>query len=294
MASLTLSCPAKVNLFLKVVGRRPDGYHDLVTVMQPLTLADELVLTLAGADIALACNRPDLPLGQENLAVRAAVAFQEAASQTFGVRLQLTKNIPVAAGLGGGSSNAAGVLRGLNRLRGQPLDDGRLHRLARTLGADVPFFLLDGPALGQGIGDRLTPLTLPADWFVLVNPGFPVSTAWAYANVQPPFAAPAPVLLHRLAHEVPVRWLHNDLEAVTLPRYPKLLALKEALVAEGAAGALMSGSGPTVFGIFPEESLALKAAARLKAATGFWTAAVQGVARCPIPACRMRNPAGEI
>ena len=142
----------------------------------------------------------------------------------------------MAAGLGGGSSDAAGVLRGLNRLRGQPLNDDRLHQVARSLGADVPFFLLEGPALGQGIGDRLSPLTLPADWFVLVNPGFPVSTAWVYASLQPPFAAPEEDLLNRLAQEHPAGWLHNDLEAVTLSRYPELADLKQALIARGCAG----------------------------------------------------------
>ena len=142
------------------------------------------------------------------------------------------------------------VLRGLNRLRGQPLDDERLHQVARSLGADVPFFLLEGPALGRGIGDRLTRITLPADWFVLVNPGFPVSTAWVYASLQPPFVAPDETLLDRLAHEHPSGWLHNDLEAVTLSRYPELADLKQALWREGALGALMSGSGPTVFGMF--------------------------------------------
>jgi 4-diphosphocytidyl-2-C-methyl-D-erythritol kinase len=278
MNTLTLSCPAKVNLYLKVVGRRPDGYHDLVTVMQPLRLADELVLTLGAADISLACNRPDLPVDKSNLAVRAVLAFQEATSETFGVHLRLTKNIPVAAGLGGGSSDAAGVLHGLNRLRGQPLDDNRLRRLARSLGADVPFFLLNGPALGEGIGDRLSPLRLPAEWFVLVNPGFPVSTAWVYASLEPPFEAPDETVLNRLAHEHPARWLHNDLEAVTLRRYPELADLKQFLLTEGALGTLMSGSGPTVFGMFSEEGMAVEAAYRLKAATGFWTAAVQGVA----------------
>ncbi len=278
MNSLTLSCPAKVNLYLKVVGRRPDGYHDLVTVMQPLTLADELVLSLTSANISLDCNRPDLPVNNNNLAIRAAMAFQEATSQTFGVHLRLTKNIPVAAGLGGGSSDAAGVLRGLNRLRGQPLSSNRLHQVARSLGADVPFFLLSGSALGQGIGDKLSPLILPADWFVLLNPGFPVSTAWVYGNLQPPFAVPQKDFFDRLAQEHPTHWLHNDLEAVTLTRYPELADLKRLILNEGALGTLMSGSGPTVFGIFKEKSVAVQAADRLKAVTGFWTAAVQGVA----------------
>ena len=278
MNSLTLSCPAKVNLYLKVVGRRPDGYHDLVTVMQPLTLADELILTLGAADIILDCNRPDLPVDKNNLAIRAALAFQEATSESFGMHLRLTKNIPVAAGLGGGSSDAAGVLRGLNRLRGQPLDDNRLRQVARSLGADVPFFLLNGPALAQGIGDRLSPLKLPTDWFVLVNPGFPVSTAWVYASLKPTFEAPDETFLNRLAYEHPARWLHNDLESVTLNRYPTLADLKQFLLTEGALGTLMSGSGPTVFGLFSEEGMAVQAAKRIKAATGFWTAAVRGVA----------------
>lgn len=278
MHSLTLSCPAKVNLYLKVVGRRPDGYHDLLTVMQPLSLADELVVTLAGDTITLECNRPELPVDQGNLAVRAALAFQEATAQTFGVRLKLTKHIPLAAGLGGGSSDAAGVLKALNRLRGQPLAGSQLHALARRLGADVPFFLLDGPALAQGIGDRLSPMTLPATWLVLVNPGFPVSTAWVYASLQPPFAPPDEGLLDRMAREQPANWLHNDLEAVTLGRYPALSDLKQGLVAEGALGALMSGSGPTVFGLFTDAEAARRAAASLKATTGFWATAVQGVA----------------
>lgn len=278
MKSLTLSCPAKVNLFLKVVGRRSDGYHDLVTVMQPLTLADELVLTLSENDIVLECDQPDLPLGKDNLAYRAAEAFRKASSRTFGIHLKLTKNIPLAAGLGGGSSDAAGVLLGLNRLLGQPLSAGRLHELARTLGADVPFFLLEGPALGQGIGDQLTRLTLPADWFVLVNPGFPVSTAWVYANLQPPFEGQDQVRLNRLFQELPVSWLQNDLETVTLTRHPELLKLKNALISEGAKGALMSGSGPTVFGIFSEKDLAQQAALRLNKTTGFWTSAARGVA----------------
>ncbi|MBM4286640.1 MAG: 4-(cytidine 5'-diphospho)-2-C-methyl-D-erythritol kinase [Deltaproteobacteria bacterium] len=277
MNSLTWWCPAKVNLYLKVVGRRPDGYHELVTVMQPLSLADELNLTVVGESLALECNHPDLPWDEGNLALRAALAFQESASQKFGLRIRLTKNIPLAAGLGGGSSDAAGVLKGLNRLRGQPLDESRLHYLARQLGADVPFFLMAGPALGRGIGDVLTPVTLPPCWLVLVNPGFAVSTAWVYSQVQPPYQPPDPDFFTRLSREPPSSWLHNDLETVTLQRYPVLADLKLALLQEGAQGALMSGSGPTVFGIFADEGTARQAGARLQATTGHWAAVTQGL-----------------
>jgi 4-diphosphocytidyl-2-C-methyl-D-erythritol kinase len=278
MSGLTLRCPAKVNLYLKVVGRRPDGYHDLLTIMQPLTLADTLTLTLGAADITCACHGADLPQDEGNLAVRAARAFQQATGDSFGVHLQLIKRIPVAAGLGGGSSNAAGVLRGLNQLRGQPLKSTQLVAVARQLGADVPFFLLEGPALGQGIGDLLTPITLPPWWYVLLNPGFAVSTGQVYTGLRPPFAAPAAAELLAQLHDPPDRWLHNDLESVTLAQHPELVALKAALRQEGALGVLMSGSGPTVFGIFPDESTARQAGARLQARTGLWTAVTQGVA----------------
>ncbi len=277
MDSLLLRCPAKVNLYLKVVGRRPDGYHDLITVMQALTLADELTITRQGGDIHLECDRLDLPLDEGNLAVRAARAFQEASGQRFGVHLRLAKHIPVAAGLGGGSSDAAGVLRGLNRLLNAPLSFSQLTAVARRLGADVPFFLLDGPALGQGIGDLLTPITLPPLWYVLLNPGFAVATAAVYAGLQPPFAAPSQTQVEEMLQAPPATWLHNDLEVVTLRQHPELTAYKEALRQQGAQGVLMSGSGPTLFGIFADEVSAVQAASRLRADTGLWTAAVRGL-----------------
>jgi len=278
MDGLTLSCPAKVNLYLQVVGRRPDGYHELITVMQPLSLADSLTITLRPADIICECQGADLPGDEGNLAVRAVKAFQQAAGADFGVHLRLVKNIPLAAGLGGGSSDAAGVLRGLNRLRGLPLNPAQLAAVARQLGADVPFFLLTGPALGRGIGEVLTPITLPPLWYVLVNPGFPVSTAAVYAGLRPPFQAPPLEQIHTMLQHHPTTWLHNDLEAVTMARYPELAELKTALRRQGAQGVLMSGSGPTVFGIFPTAASARAAASRLQADTGLWTAAAQGVA----------------
>ena len=179
-----MRCPAKVNLYLRVVGRRPDGYHEVVTVMQPLTLADTLTVTLAGAGISLRCDRPDLPQGEENLVWRAARQFQEETGLTSGVRLRLSKRIPVAAGLGGGSSDAAGTLLALNELAGKPLPPGDLHRLASRLGADVPFFLAREPAVGRGTGTQLSPVTLLPYWYLLVNPGVPLSTRWVYENLD--------------------------------------------------------------------------------------------------------------
>jgi len=279
MDGLTLSCPAKVNLYLRVVGRRPDGYHELVTVMQPLSLADVLTITLRAADIICECQGADLPRDDGNLAVRAVKAFQQATSTRFGVHLRLVKNIPVAAGLGGGSSDAAGVLQGLNRLQGLLLNRSQLAALARQLGADVPFFLLAGPALGRGIGEVLTPIALPPLWYVLINPGFSVSTAQVYAGLRPPFPAPPPAAeIDAMLQHHPSTWLQNDLEAVTMAQHPELAELKTALRRQGAQGVLMSGSGPTVFGIFPSAGSAQAAAARLQADTGLWTAAAQGVA----------------
>lgn len=277
MDSLTLRCPAKVNLYLKIVGRRPDGYHDLITVMQPLSLADDLILTIQGAGITLTGHYPGLPSDDGNLVVRAARAFQDATGDQFGVLLQLTKNIPVAAGLGGGSSDAAAVLRGLNRLRGHPLSDADLAALARRLGADVPFFLQDVPALGRGIGELLTPITLPPLWYVLVNPGFAVSTAQVYAGLQPPFVDPGQTAIAQMLQRHPTSWLHNDLEGITMQRHPQIAVLKEALHRAGAQGVLMTGSGPTVFGIFAHATTAAQAASRLHTDTGLWTAAARGL-----------------
>jgi 4-diphosphocytidyl-2-C-methyl-D-erythritol kinase len=177
-------CPAKVNLYLRVVGRRPDGYHELVTVMQPLTLADVLTVILAGQDISLECDHPELPPGEENLVWRAARQFQAETGQKPGVRLTLRKRIPVAAGLGGGSSDAAGTLWALNELAGKPLEPARLHRLAGRLGADVPFFLRRAPAVGRGTGTQLSAVTLLPYWYLLLNPGVPLSTRWVYENLD--------------------------------------------------------------------------------------------------------------
>ncbi len=211
-----------------MVGRRPDGYHEVVTVMQPLTLADALTVTLAGEGISLRCDRPELPQGEENLVWRAARLFQEETGLAPGVRLSLAKRIPVAAGLGGGSSDAAGTLLALNELTGKPLSQDRLHHLASGLGADVPFFLDRGPAVGRGTGTQLSPVTLLPYWYLLVNPGVPLSTRWVYENLDLA-GLPGPPATEAWDPEHPETWVRNDLGTVAVKRFPELAQLLAGL-----------------------------------------------------------------
>ena len=254
---VTVQAPAKVNLMLRVVGKRPDGYHDLETWMQKLELHDTVDLEIfPGSGIQFSCDEPSVPADATNLAVRAAKAFLAARRESdgYGVRIHLTKRIPVAAGLGGGSSDAGAVLRGLTGLFGSALSEKELIDLARPLGADVPFFAVEYEAvLAEGIGDRLTPVATLADCsFILVNPGFFVSTAWVFGNFPLTRKKIHSKLSCFQSGTLSFSEMHNDLEQVTCARHPEIEKMKEALIAFGAAKALMSGSGPTVFGIFPE------------------------------------------
>ncbi|MEJ5375186.1 MAG: 4-(cytidine 5'-diphospho)-2-C-methyl-D-erythritol kinase [bacterium] len=260
---IKLRCPAKVNLHLRVLERRPDGYHEIITLMQCVGLFDELEMELAGQSIELSCNHPGLPLGEENLAYRAARLFQEHTRMWPGVKIHLTKRIPIGAGLGGGSSDAAGVLGAMNRLLGDPLEHKELLELASRLGADVPFFLKGGAALARGIGEKLEPMCLRAPlYYVLWYPGWPVSTAWVYQNLDLGLTSRSkeytiPQLIDRFEDVIAI--LHNDLETVTAQHYPWVKEAKTRLREAGAEGVLMSGSGPTVFGLFRGESEAKRA-----------------------------------
>jgi 4-diphosphocytidyl-2-C-methyl-D-erythritol kinase len=269
-------CPAKVNLYLRVVGRRPDGYHELVTVMQPLTLADELNVSLGGEGIRLECEAADLPCGADNLVWRAAARFQEETGQRPGVRLRLRKRIPVAAGLGGGSSDAAGTLVALNDLAGGVLTPGRLHELARLLGADVPFFLDRRPAVGRGIGTQLTPLSLPSYWYLLLNPGVPLATRWVYENLDLA-GLPAAPEEETWDPEHPETWVRNDLGSVAIKRLPELAALLDDLRDAGARTQGISGSGPTLFGLFHTREAAQQAGLRLRPTFEGWLAVARGL-----------------
>ena len=259
MRPLRLRAPAKINLCLHVTGRRADGYHELVTLMCPLALYDTLTLTPAAAGIDVICSHPDVPEDPSNLAVRAARLFFEAntaktASPMTGLTIRIDKKIPVGAGLGGGSSNAAAVLTGLNRLWGHPFSDAELLEMGGRIGADVPFFIKGVPALATGIGDRLEAFDRLSPWTaLLVYPDAAVSTAWVYKNLN----------LRLTKDEKKLRKFHfedrffnaaehlvNDLEVVTVKAFPVISEIKRLLLAHGAAGAMMSGSGSSVFGLF--------------------------------------------
>ncbi len=259
--SLTLKAPAKINLFLKIIQRRPDGYHEIESLLQKIGLCDILHLAKQDSSVSLSCKGITVPGDRENLVSRAAHAFFSAARIEYGVHMVLEKNIPVAAGLGGGSSDAAAALVGLNRLFAAGLEPDKLMDIGMRLGADIPFFLQDySGAVATGIGERLLgvpPLT--NYWILLVNPGFAVSTQWAYENF-PLTSCSNPYILARgrrmagdlhMAHPGIFEELGNDLEAVTIDRYPEIGVIKKELKKAGAATALMSGSGPTVFGLFP-------------------------------------------
>jgi 4-diphosphocytidyl-2-C-methyl-D-erythritol kinase len=254
--------PAKVNLTLCVLGKRMDGYHDILSLMQRISLCDEMSFSPRADGIVVRCPDSSLPEDVNNIAYRAAAAFISRTETPPGVEITIRKRIPIAAGLGGGSSNAATTLLALNEIAGYPLTREELMRLGTDLGADVPFFIFGDTAWASGIGDHLVPAApLPCIWFVLINPGFAVSTKMVYqslnlglTNQAIHYSIPRFSTLEEL-----IGGLTNDLEKVTLRRHPVLDHIKTLLLENGARGALMSGSGPTVFGIFTDEESALQA-----------------------------------
>lgn len=257
--------PAKINLFLHVTGRREDGYHELFTLMCRVGLYDTLALDFGSAEIAVTCNDPSVPEDETNLAYRAAALFFDAATArggrpARGVRIAIDKQIPVAAGLGGGSSDAAAVLLALDRCCDGCLSGDELAALALEIGADVPFFLHPRPAFATGVGERLrTARGLAPQKIVMVFPGYPVSTAEVFKNLNLALTKEKKKLKDSLLNVQKLdikRHLHNDLEPVALAMHPGIGTIKSRLLAQGAIGALMSGSGPTVFGLFRDDSAA--------------------------------------
>ena len=281
--------PCKVNLLLNILGKRADGFHELETVLYPVRVCDRLTFARMGQGIRLSCNVLGLPTDARNLVHRAAAAFLETARVRDGLRLELQKNIPIAAGLGGGSGNAATTLLGLNELFGGPLSPEQLQHIAAALGSDVPFLLQDKPALATGRGEQIQPLggfsALSGAAFLLIHPGFGVATAWAYQrlaqfpvalNGQPGRAQKLISLLQTADLGAAGAEFYNSLEAPVLEKYPLLELFQEFLRDNGAAATLMSGSGSTTFAVVRGMDAASVLAEKFKAKFGAanWIAVV--------------------
>ncbi len=285
---LKKSC-CKVNLLLNILGRRADGFHELETVLQPLALCDELTFEPAAKGVMLSCNEKSLPTDSGNLVFRAAENFLAAAHISGGVKIHLEKRVPLAAGLGGGSGNAATTLQALNELFGKPLAPEKLFEIAAALGSDIPFFLQDKPALGTGRGEKIQPLenfpALAGKAFLLIHPGFGISTPWAYQNLARfPAALNGKSRAQKLISLLQTADLppasaefYNSLEAPAFEKFPILQLFKEFLLASGALAALMSGSGSTTFAICENSIAAESLAENFKSKFGAnnWTAVVK-------------------
>jgi 4-diphosphocytidyl-2-C-methyl-D-erythritol kinase len=302
--TLTLPSFAKINWVLEILGKRPDGYHELRTLLQTISLADELSFTSSSRGIEIVASDPDLPCDETNLAHRAAKLLGDFTGIDRGVRITINKRIPLAGGLGGGSSNAAVTLLALQKLWNVELTTRDLLTIGAKLGADVPFFFMGGTCLGIGRGDEVYPLEdFEAPFLLLVNAGIPLPTAQVYANLPPELTNPIatakmPLSLeaayantrsrHSVSGQVSSQAsellglgclrLHNDLEIPALARHPMIGEIKKRLMDIGACSVLMSGSGSTAFAIFDTEEARERALSDL-GGTGWWCAPAHTLSR---------------
>ncbi len=258
-----LLSPAKINLFLQVTGKRFDGYHELFTLISPVTLYDTITFIFEGEKIRVSCSDPDVPDDETNIAHKAANIFFNALNKREGLKIDIEKKIPAGAGLGGGSSNAATVLLCLNRYYNYPFSSDKLMEMGLSLGADVPFFIFGKPATASGIGEKLEYYKRLKPFLVLlVYPGFSVSTADVYKNFNFGLTKCNKKFKYNFSEDqdFDVQYhLCNDLESVTVSKYPEIAEIKEMLLINGAEGSMMSGSGSTVFGLFSDKDKIEKA-----------------------------------
>lgn len=275
---------AKINWTLDVLFKREDGYHELRTIYQTVSLHDDLRLSETSGAIEIICEDPRVPCDETNLAYKAALMLREAAGTTKGARIEIEKRIPVAAGLGGGSSNAAATLLALIRLWQIVMDDRELTRIAASLGSDVPFFLIGGTALGVGRGEEVYAIEeAQCEHLLLVNPGFAVSTRDAYGRLprlttsEAASIIPFTLLAAKGISELPLV-ARNDLEPPVLAAHPEIAEVKQRLLSLGARHALMSGSGATVFGVFDNSEMAGRAELEMRE-FGCWAERVHTVDR---------------
>ena len=272
-SEITVFAPAKINLTLRILDRRPDGFHNLWSIMQTVALEDEVQirLCLGRQGLHLSCDAVQLAADQSNLVYRAVVAVLERAQQSIGLDIELRKRIPMGAGLGGGSSDAAAAIIGLNRLLQLGWSPLEMADVGQLLGSDVPFFLFAPSAFVAGRGETVRPVVVEgARWVVLVNPGFGVNTKWAYQELAATRTSVTPLspVQRELNRQSRVSWTQliaaaeNDFEVPVFAAHGKLREIKQSLQAQGAEIALLSGSGATVFGIFTDEASARRAQAQ--------------------------------
>ena len=282
--------PCKINLLLNILGKRSDGFHELETLFLPVPLNDELSFKPSASNIHLQCSHPELPVDSGNLVFRAAQRFFTETGISSGIDIHLVKKVPLAAGLGGGSSNAANTLLALNELFDFPLSNEQLNALAANLGSDVPFFMQDKPALGLGRGEIIKPLEsaycLKGAFLLLIHPGFGISTAWAYQELakHPTILNGEKGLVNKFIETIQHKpltqageLLYNSLEYPAFTKFPILKLFQDYLRQLNAVGTLMSGSGSTTFALFENKENAEIAQDKFLCHFGIqnWTAIVQ-------------------
>ena len=270
MSGLTVPAPAKVNFGLNIVGKRDDGYHLIETIFQEVDFGDTIHLEERKAGCSIECDHPDVPANEHNLCCKAYHSLKKGYPELPGIHIQLDKSIPVGAGLGGGSSDAAAVLLGLYRLFKLDIEVEQLYSLAAQVGADVPFFLMGGTAFAQGIGDELEPIEPLTDGYILIAvPDIHISTAWAYKNVN--YTLTSNKFKNKLKGffeiEGNLQRLQNDFEPLVIKEYSEIDEIRQQLTHFHAEYVSLSGSGSAVFGVFPERAMAEKALSELSQST---------------------------
>ncbi len=273
MNKIEIDSYSKINLTLDILGKRQDGYHNIETIMQSINLADRISIKGGGEGIKIRCNHPLVPIDSQSLTYRTAEKILDRYRITVGVKVEIDKKIPLSSGMAGGSANSASILVGINKLFDLNLSNNDLREIGEELGMDIPFCIQNGTALAYHKGEKVTPLPFinPPLWVIVINPGFEIPTEWAYKNLDLEQAkkeknntsAMIKALKERELQGI-ARNLYNSFEGLIIKEYPEIGKIKNRLIEAGALGALMSGSGPTVFGIAQNKEQALKIYEKLK------------------------------
>ena len=300
LGRVRIRAPAKVNLILRVLDRRADGFHNLWSLMQTVALEDELSIQLRSGsqEVRLECSDQSLPTDHRNLVARAASLVLQHTGSSFGLDISLTKRIPMEAGLGGGSSDAAATIMGLNHLLGLDWSPEDMGKLGQCLGSDVPFFFFAPSAVVRGKGEEVTRVQVNGQrWVVLVHPSLAIETRWAYEQLTSTRQTVRPLsdAVRKLAAKKAITWdeviplMENDFEEALVPTYGAFREIKQELLAQGADAALLSGSGSTVFGLFRAEAEAGSARAAFGKSHEHRTSVV-ATSTTPLACCGSSSP----